>query len=379
VTYELIHPSKELRGRDWPPSNRATVITPALAVRFLVSRDHQLASVPKPGEWAGMKGIAVTTHILATRQEWLPATIARAAALALTICGALLTAVQAQSVAELGTTPPGFSSASAQVSGTSLHYVRGGQGPAVILIHGFPEDWVEYRAIMPRLAKRFTVVAVDLPGIGRSAPANGGYDPANLAAYIRGLGDALKLEQPYVVGHDLGGLVAYAYARRFPDSLRGALVLDVPMPGIAGWDEAVAGAWHIGFIQTPGLAEKLVPGRQDAFLGWFFDLGKFTPEERSYYVQAYGTPQLLAAFEIYRALPKAAEWNAAQTAPNSAPLLVAVGEKSPFAALLPTFVEGYRARGMTRVESERIPDAGHYVVADNSKAVTELIERYGGR
>jgi alpha-beta hydrolase superfamily lysophospholipase len=108
-------------------------------------------------------------------------TVARVVLLALTAAAVLFTvpaAAKAQSVAELGTPPPGFSSAHAQVNGTDLHYVRGGQGPVVILIHGFPEDWVEYRAIMPRLAQRFTVVAIDLPGIGRSAPANGSYDAA---------------------------------------------------------------------------------------------------------------------------------------------------------------------------------------------------------
>src|SRR5262245_18800864 len=75
--------------------------------------------------------------------------------------------------------PRGFTSATEYVHGTSLHYVSGGDGPVVILLHGFPEDWVEYRDIMPRLAKRFTIVAVDLPGIGKSAPAQGGYDSAN--------------------------------------------------------------------------------------------------------------------------------------------------------------------------------------------------------
>ncbi len=194
-----------------------------------------------------------------------------------------------------GLPPSGFSSADAKVKGSSLHYVRGGRGPAVILIHGFPEDWVEYQTIMPRLAQRFTVVAVDLPGIGRSAPAAGGYDAAILAAQIYGLAEALNLERPYVVGHDLGGHVTYAYVRRFPESLRGAMILDTPVPGLAGSDEAASGMWHVGFIQTPGLAEKLVPGRQDAFLGWFFDIGKFTPEEREYYVEAYGADQLHAA------------------------------------------------------------------------------------
>lgn len=304
----------------------------------------------------------------------------RVALLGLTACATLLMgAAKAPNSTELAATPAGFSSANTRVNGTRLHYLRGGHGPAVILVHGFPEDWVEYRAIMPRLAKRFTVVAVDLPGVGKSGPAANGYDTAHMAADIHALAAALNLERPYIVGHDLGGLTTYAYVRQFPDSLRGAMILDVPMPGLAGSEEAGSGFWHVGFIQAPkGLAEKLVVGRQAVFLGWFYDLGKFTPAERAYFIQAYGAPQLHAAFEIYRALPKDGGWNADQTAPSSVPLVVAVGEKSFFNALLPTFVEGYRAKGMTHVESARIPDAGHYLLADNPEAVADLIEQHGG-
>jgi len=291
----------------------------------------------------------------------------------LLVCLALVAApANATPAAELAAPPPGFSAGTVD----GLHFVRGGQGPGIILVHGFPEDWVEYRAIMPRLAKRFTVVAVDLPGIGQSAPAADGYDTAHLAARIEALVRSLKLQRPYVVGHDLGGLVTYALVRRFPDALRGVMILDVPMPGVAGWDEAVARAWHIGFIQAPGgLAEKVVVGRQEAFLGFILDIARFTPAERAYYFKVYGAPQLHAAFEIYRAFPNDAVFNAAQTAPNPTPLVVAVGEKSFFAALLPTFVEGYRAKGMTRVDSASIPSASHYVLADNPDAVADLIER----
>jgi pimeloyl-ACP methyl ester carboxylesterase len=275
--------------------------------------------------------------------------------------------------------PPGFSSVDAKVKSGRLHYVRGGRGPAVILIHGFPQDWAEYRAIMPRLAQRFTVVAVDLPGIGGSAPPSGAYDTANLAAQIRILAEALNLDHPYVVGHDLGGPVAYAYVRQFPAILRGAMILDVPMAGLPGSDVSSLGFWHIGFILAPKeIAEKLVVGRQAAFLDWFYEFGKFTPAERTHFINAYGAPQLHAAFEIYRALPKDAEWNANQTTPNSVPLVVAVGEKSFFAPFLSKFVEGYRAMGMTHVESAQIPRAGHYLIADNPEAVADLIERHAG-
>jgi pimeloyl-ACP methyl ester carboxylesterase len=279
----------------------------------------------------------------------------------------------------LAAPPVGFVSADVEVSGARLHYVRGGLGPAVILVHGFPEDWVEYRAIMPKLAERFTVVAIDLPGIGKSDPSANGYTTADMADAIHGLAAALELERPYIVGHDLGGIITYAYVRRFAHELRGAMILDVPMPGLSGSEEAASDFWHVGFMQAPkDLAEKLVVGRQEAFLGWFFDLGNFTAAERAYYIRAYGAPQLHAAFEIYRALPKDAQWNADQTTPNSVPLVVAVGEKSFFAPMLTKFVEGYRARGMTQVESAYIPGASHYVVADNPTAVAQLIHRYAG-
>jgi alpha-beta hydrolase superfamily lysophospholipase len=115
-------------------------------------------------------------------------------------------------VAALGA---GFVSSRANVNGTTLHYVRGGSGPAVILLHGFPQDWYEYHQVMPRLAQRFTVVAVDLRGIGGSRATPGGYDAANLAEDIRQLAQQLHLERPYIVGHDMGAIVAYAFARRF--------------------------------------------------------------------------------------------------------------------------------------------------------------------
>ena len=277
---------------------------------------------------------------------------------------------------ELDAPPSGFSSETMQ----GLHYVRGGRGPAVLLVHGFPEDWTEYRAIMPRLAARFTVVAVDLPGIGRSAPATGGYEAASTAGQIHALAQALRLDRPYIVGHDLGAILTYAYVRRFPGSIRGAMILDVPVPGIAGWDEAVRDFWHIRFFQAPGeLAEKLITGRQAILFDSILSIAKFNPAERAYYARIYKAPQLHAAFEIYRAFPRDAAFNEGQTAPNSVPLTVVVGEKSFFAALLPRFVEGYRAKGMTNVESASIPAASHYVMADNPQAVADLIERNAAR
>ncbi len=155
----------------------------------------------------------------------------------LTACGSALGRSSSEqtadtAVAELGV---GFISATVRASGRTLHYVRGGTGPAVILLHAFPEDWYEYHKVMPRLARKFTVVAVDLPGIGGSTAKPGGYAAAEMADDIHQLQEQLHLEHTYVVGHDIGGMVAYAFVRRYPEAARGAMILDVLSP-----------AWHRG-------------------------------------------------------------------------------------------------------------------------------------
>jgi pimeloyl-ACP methyl ester carboxylesterase len=272
-----------------------------------------------------------------------------------------------------------FKSEIASVNGTTLHYVRGGKGPPLILIHGFPQDWFEYQLIMPRLAKRFTVVAVDLRGIGGSKATLSGYDAANMAEDVDQLASVLKLQHVYIVGHDVGGQVAYALVRRHPQHLRGAMILDAPIPGVAGWDESMSGPalWHVGFMQVPGLAEKLVDGRQDAYLGYFFGFSKFTPAQQAHYVKAYGTrAQLHAMFEMYRAFPANVKVNAQQRAPNDVPLFLATGAKSPFAAMVPKMAADLRAKGFSRVETGTIPDAIHYDVQDQPDATASLIEQH---
>jgi len=272
-----------------------------------------------------------------------------------------------------------FASETATVNGTTIHYVRGGKGPPLVLLHGFPQDWSEYRAIMPRLAKRFTVIAMDLRGIGGSTPAPAGHDAATMAEDVHQLVSALELERVYVVGHDIGGIVAHAFVRRYPQAARGAMILDQVLPGLAGWDEIEGdpSVWHIRFMQVPGLAEKLVADRQADYLGYFLAFGKIGPDDVARYVKAYSTPaQLHAALEIYRAFPASAKLNAAERGPNDVPLFVATGDGSPFRKLLPKIADGLRASGFTRVETGIVADAVHYLVEDQPDAVAGLIERH---
>lgn len=279
-------------------------------------------------------------------------------------------------VAELG---GDFTSGNATVDGVKMHYVRGGVGPAVVLIHGFPQDWYEFHAIMPDLAKRFTVIAIDLPGIGLSAGTQNGYSAANMATILHGLTEELGLKRPYFVGHDLGGMVAYAFAHLFPEDARGVMILDVPLPGIQGWDQTdrVPGIWHIRFMQVPGLAEKLVTGRSADLLDYFFQLSHFTAREKEHFVSAYSSAaQLHAAFEMYRAFPANARFNASETGDISIQLFFGAGEKSPFAKMVPVFAQGLRVNGCRHVSTGLIPGAGHYIVEDQPAEVAELVKRF---
>jgi pimeloyl-ACP methyl ester carboxylesterase len=283
-------------------------------------------------------------------------------------------------VAELGA---GFVASTADVNGTTLHYVRGGTGPAIILLHGFPQDWYEFHQIMPRLAKRFTVIAADLRGIGGSKATPGGYDAANLAEDIRQLVQLLKLERVYLVGHDLGGIVAYAFARLYPEETRGVMILDVPLPGIEPWEDVEADPllWHINFHQTPDLPEQLIAGRQAVYFRHFWSLGTvngdgISDDDAAHYASAYAAPeQLRAGFEMYRALPANEEFNAAQRSAIEVPLVLAGGDQG-FGPLLPDIAEALQTHGWTNVTVELIEKSGHYVADEQPEAVAALIERY---
>jgi pimeloyl-ACP methyl ester carboxylesterase len=276
--------------------------------------------------------------------------------------------------------PTGFTSSVETVNGVRIHYVRGGSGPPLLLIHGFPQDWSEYRPVLERLARRYTVVAPDLRGLGGSS-GEGPYDARTLADDVRRLAIKLDLDRPYVVGHDIGGQVAYAVIQLDPKFARGAMLLDAPIAGVDGWDESlnVAGVWHVAFMQTPKLPEQLLEGREAAFVDYFMGFSRFSAAERAASHAAYATPtQWRAALGIYRAFPQNARWNAAQRGPNPTPVVLATGEKSPFAGLLPRFAAGLGKAGFAQVETEHIAGAMHYVVGEQPEAVAALIEREAG-
>ena len=279
----------------------------------------------------------------------------------------------------------GFTSETVGVNGTTLHFVRGGRGPAVILLHGFPQDWYAWHRIMPRLARTFTVIAPDMRGVGRSSGA--GHDIANLAQDIRALIAALKLERAFLVGHDNGGMIAYAAARLHPDVVRGVMIMDSPIPGIAPWDQIKADPklWHFGFHQTPGLPEKLIAGRTFIYLRDFIDRlalnrGAVTDRDVARYVRAYGRPeQLRAGLAFYReAYPSAERRNAADRDASALPITL-VGGDHGMGVVNPAVAAALPAHGWKDINVELIANSGHWIADEQPDAVAELIERYAAR
>lgn len=280
----------------------------------------------------------------------------------------------------------GFTSASAEVNGITLHYVRGGSGPTLLLVHGFPQDWYEWRGVMSRLATTFTVIAVDLRGVGRSDAPSDGYDAATMAEDLHQLVEQLHLEPIYIAGHDIGGWVAYAYARLHPDTTSGAMVLETLLPGIEPFADADidVALWHGEFHMIPDLPEALVAGRQAIYFRYFFDIGTrsndvITEADLQHYAEAYGdADHLRAAFEVYRAIPNNIAFNSAQQNAIEVPMLLAGGEHV-FGPLLEDVADNLRTNfGWSDVEVKVIDDGQHYVVEERPDDIIRLIERHAG-
>jgi len=189
------------------------------------------------------------------------------------------------------------------------------------------------------------------------------------------------LEHVYVVGHDIGGMVAYAFVRRYPETCRGVMLLDSPVPGLDSWEEVKASrfTWHIKFQQTADLPEQLLAGREAIYIRYFLDdRNIFSDADVARYAKSYAAPDhLRALLEIYRAFPANEKFNAAQRSSIGVPLVLAPGENSPFEKLMPKLAEDLRAHGFASVKLEVIKNSVHYVADEQPEALAKLIQQYG--
>jgi pimeloyl-ACP methyl ester carboxylesterase len=213
-----------------------------------------------------------------------------------------------------------FTSRYVDAGGLRLHAVTGGEGPPLLLVHGWPQLWYQFRMIMPALARDFSVVAVDQRGIGLSDKPQDGYDTAALASDLVALMDALGHPRFALYGTDVGMPIAYALAADHPERVDRLVVSEAPLPGISPSPPLFlppplnAMLWHLAFNQLPKINEQLVAGREDIFFGAEFDASAGTMKLPSdvvrYYIDTLKDPDhLRGSFGFYRAIPTTSAQN----------------------------------------------------------------------
>ena len=201
-----------------------------------------------------------------------------------------------------------FEHAYAELGDVRLHYVTAGQGPAVVLLHGWPQTWYMWREVMSGLAPRYRVIAPDLRGLGDSSRPADGYDKKTLAQDVWHLvHDVLREESLFVVGHDWGGPTAFALAAQHREAVRRVAIFDVPIPG-DGTSIFFNNRWHHGFHWESDLPEELTVGREDVYLGFFYRNWGARPdaiskEAQQEYLRTFRQPGAMrAGFNFYRAM-----------------------------------------------------------------------------
>jgi pimeloyl-ACP methyl ester carboxylesterase len=262
--------------------------------------------------------------------------------------------------------PASFHTQDIAVDGVTMHVRVGGKGPAVVLLHGFGDTGDMWAPLAADLARDHTVVVPDLRGMGLSSIPQSGYDKKTQATDIRGVLNTLKIEHSVVVGHDIGTMVAFAYASRYPERTDRLVVMDAPVPGIPPWNDIVRSPmlWHFDF-GGPDM-ERLVAGRERIYLDRFWNEFAGTPAKvdegtRQHYAKLYARPGAMhAAFAQFRSIRQDAVDNEASMAKKlSMPVLAVGGEKS-FGAN-EAIVMRNAADKVTEVV---IPGAGHWLMEE---------------
>ena len=273
--------------------------------------------------------------------------------------------------------PSGFHTQEINTNGTTLHVRIGGQGAAVVMLHGFGDTGDMWAAAAAALVKNHTVVVPDLRGMGLSTHPEQGYTKKNQAVDIAGVMDALKISSADLVTHDIGNMVGYALAAQYPTRITKWVVIDAPLPGIGNWEEIKQSPllWHFNF-RGPD-EERLVAGRERIYLDRFYnelsaDPQKIDEATRQHYAALYARPHAMHdAFEQFGAFNQDAIDNKALLAKGdklTMPVLALGGEKSFGTAQADTlrFVA-------TNVTMGIVPGSGHWIMDENPKATTALI------
>jgi len=264
----------------------------------------------------------------------------------------------------------------ATVEGVKIHYLIAGNGPTIILLHGYTQTSRMWRPLIPKLTSRFTVIAPDLPGIGESGIPQNGLDMKTSAIRIHGLAKSLGITKARVAGHDIGLMVAYAYAAQFPAEVGKLVVMDAFLPGVPGWELAYDSPdfWHFRFHgPTP---EDLVQGREKIYFAYFWnDLAadkdrSLSESDRASYVEAYSRAgRMRAGWAYFASWPETAK-DFAQMAETrlTMPVLSIAGEKASAAILGPQM-----KRVATDVKVIELKGTGHWLMEERPQETMDAL------
>ena len=267
--------------------------------------------------------------------------------------------------------PPNFKHQSAQVNGINIHYVIGGEGEPLVLVHGFGQNWYMWNRLLPELSKHFTVIAPDLRGVGESDKPASGYDKKTMASDIHELVKHLGYKKINLAGHDIGLMVAYAYAAQYGAEVKKLALMDALLPGIEPvWGQYSKVSWWFGFFARP-VAGDLVAGQAGEFLTDFWPIvghvkNAFTEEETNEFIRAYSTPGATAgSFHWFGAFPQDAEDNLQLMKHKLKMPLLAMGSEY----LAAPFLADHSRIIAENVKEVKIMGAGHWIVQEQTDQV----------
>lgn len=264
--------------------------------------------------------------------------------------------------------PAGFKHQYATVNGVKLHYVIGGKGAPLLLVHGFGQNWYMWNRLLPELSKHFTVIAPDLRGVGESGKPAGGYDKKTMAKDMHELMSKLGYKSLNLAGHDIGLMVAYAYAAQYPGEIKKLALMDALLPGVEPvWSQVKAGAWWFGFFGMPNSGE-IVAGKAGLFLTSFWPLvgyvkDPFTAAEKNEFIRAYSVKgATTGAFHWFGAFPQDAKDNV-ELMKTKLPMPVLAMGSEHFAA---PFLAEHTKLVAVNVKESVIKGSGHWIVQEQT-------------
>ena len=266
--------------------------------------------------------------------------------------------------------PANFKHQMAFVNGVNIHYVIGGTGEPLVLVHGFGQNWYMWNRLLPELSRYFTVVAPDLRGLGESDKPAGGYDKKTMAADVHELVKKLGFNSINLAGHDIGLMVAYAYAAQYPKEVKKLALMDALLPGVEPvWSDFSGKAWWFGFFARP-VAGDLVSGKAGEFLSDFWTVvghpESFTNEETAEFIRAYSVPgATTGTFHWFGAFPQDATDNKALMKQKLAMPVLAMGAEFGSGS----FLAAHCRVVASNVTEVKIMGAGHWIAQEKTAEV----------